>query len=143
MLSNIRTLSRKIPLVALAAAAALLSACLFDEDDTQTVDVRYKGLLSTLDSVPDTTSTAKRWHLVVDAAEPHELRGDCEYTAWLGDSTGVEAEDTEDLYTNTQMGNRTLPAEQIRQQGVDFYLYPDHGEERVLTHYRVDFECRY
>jgi hypothetical protein len=124
-------------------AAALLSACLgLGEDDAKTLEVRYKGMLSTLDSIPDTTSHVRRWHMVVDAAEPHELRGECDYTAWLGDSAGVEAEGTEGLYTNTQMNNSGLPAEKIRQDGINFYLYTDLVTDS-LTHYRVDFKCRY
>jgi hypothetical protein len=125
-------------------AAAFLSACLgLGEDDPKTLDVRYKGMLSTLDSIPDTTTNVRRWHLVVDAAEPHQLRGACDYTAWLGDSAGVEADDTEGLYTNTQMTNSALSADKIRQDGIDFYLYPDNADDSLLTHYRVDFSCEY
>lgn len=137
--------SRPLAWSAALLGATVLAACLGlgEDEDKKTVDVRYKGALSTLDSIPDTTSNVNRWHLVVDAAEPHQLRGQCNFTAWLGDSAGVEEENTDSLYTNTQMGNRTLSATKLRQDGIDFYRYPQDTTHGPLTHYRVDFSCEY
>lgn len=70
------------------------------------------------------------------------LRGMCRYQGYLGDSTRVNAEETDStLYTNTRMGG-SRTASEFRAHGVTLSM--DSAQQMdTLTHYRAEFQCTY
>jgi hypothetical protein len=123
-----------------ASLAFGLSACLNDEDGPKTLEERVTGRLADLQVIQDPNNTNLQWQLDVDTEDEQTLKGDCNYSAYLGDSASVEADSTAGLYTNTQMGSRNASAATLRADGIQLSY---DSTVTPYTHYRVDFECEY
>ena len=126
-----------------SAACLLLAACFFGSDDPKRLTHVETGMLEDLPRVGDpATATLIEWRLKLDEDAP--VRGQCNFTGYLGDSAYVEEDEANPdvLYTNSAMGG-THSADWLRNEGVILSLDTAMWQGDSLTHYRAEFRCRY
>ena len=127
--------------LSILCAAALLFACNTD-NDVKRLQHTFRGRLSDVPRVQDTTVTRPQWRLSVDVEDETILRGDCTWSGRLGDSVTVYQTDlSPSLYTNTSMGG-SKKASIFRSEGVILSM-DSIAHAAYLTHYRADFDCEY
>jgi hypothetical protein len=122
-----------------ASLTLVLTACLFDKEDKDSGyrEFQFTGKLS--DLVSDTGSGQDRaWLVPLDSGEALEMKGECVYRGYLGDSASVMNNGVAALYTNDYMQG-TRMAERWHENGAHLSADSAHF---ALTHYRADFECQ-
>ncbi len=131
-------------LTSFLASAALLSlaSCIFGGNESRRLTHVETGLLEDLPRVHDSAVTMLQWRLKLD--EDAGVKGECNYTGYLGDSNYVDDDvaNPDLLYTNTAMGG-THKADLLVSQGVLLSLDTAAWQGDSLTHYRAEFRCRY